>query len=416
MSGEAIVGDQQQLLTDNLRQELFKDQQRYAQLSTTLGPNQPELRAEADAAASLRTEIQAVKRRELETARAREREAGRTAATLDAALVLQRRQTLTVLEAEKNNAALEMELATNLTLSGNMRTRLQTLRIEEPLSELTAEVIDPGVRPAQPVPRQLGIAGVAGGTIGGVIALCIIFVRLLRSTSMWTMEELENGARRRVFAVLPQLRIAPGKSSDVERRHTLEEDLQPLEQFMSFLNHDRDVRVVLFTSSVPGEGKSTVTATMAALMARAGHRVLVMDADLHRPTLHQAFNLPQSPGLSSLLAGTQPFEDALQSPPELPGLHVLTAGPTPPIPAVLLLSVRMTELMEWAAGTYDYVLLDTPPILSVADGVSLASMVDGVFLVARYGKVSLGLASRSCALLTRARTPLYGFVVNGAPG
>ena len=121
------------------------------------------------------------------------------------------------------------------------------------------------------------------------------------------------------------------------------------------------------------------------------------------------------PGLSSVLSGNALLEGATQTPPELPRLHVLTAGPLPPIPADLLLSLRMTELLRWAAERYDYVLLDAPPVLGASDAVLLAAMVDGVFVVARYGKVPRRLPARSCTLLTGAQAPVYGLVVNGAP-
>ena len=143
-------------------------------------------------------------------------------------------------------------------------------------------------------------------------------------------------------------------------------------------------QLLLVTSSVAGEGKSVLSANLAAVLAQGGKRVLLVDADMRKPTLADRMGLRRATGLSQFLTDDHLLEDIVELP-SLPRMHMLTSGPIPPYPAELLGSARMEEAMARWRESYDFIVLDSPPVLLVTDPVVLASLADATLLVARYG-------------------------------
>lgn len=182
---------------------------------------------------------------------------------------------------------------------------------------------------------------------------------------------------------------------------------------LAFAGLDRQLRTVMFSSPGPNEDKSVVLANLAVSIAQTERRVLVVDADLRRPSMHEIFGLPNDRGLTTLL--TDP--DARAKPPfqETPvaGLAVLTSGPLPPRPADLISSRRMEETLAWLAGQAEMVLLDAPPINAVADGLVLATHVDGVLLVVRDRRTQREAVRQAMASLTRVKARVLGAVLSG---
>jgi len=169
---------------------------------------------------------------------------------------------------------------------------------------------------------------------------------------------------------------------------------------------------ILLTSATPSEGKTTTATNLAAVMAQSDARVLLVDADLRRPSIHHRFGITSKTGLSTLLAGTSRLEDTIQHVAELPNLDILPSGPVPPFPTDMLASDAMRHLMEKFAETYRYVIIDSPPVLSVTDAVILGRVVDAVVLVVRHGKANKNVMRRTRDLLVRSGAPLAGLVLN----
>lgn len=168
---------------------------------------------------------------------------------------------------------------------------------------------------------------------------------------------------------------------------------------------------IIITSAGPGEGKSTVSANLAVSLAQTGQKVIVVNADLRRPTLHKHFDLGDRVGLTSVLVGQATLEDALQTT-KVPGVQVLTAGPMPPNPAELLGSDRMQALIDELETMCDLVIVDAPPVLAVADAGLVSRFVDGCLLV-----VNVGLTQREAAVsakeqLDKVGARILGTVVN----
>ncbi|RKQ85531.1 CpsD/CapB family tyrosine-protein kinase [Brockia lithotrophica] len=173
------------------------------------------------------------------------------------------------------------------------------------------------------------------------------------------------------------------------------------------------LRSAAIVSSLPDEGKSFVAANLAIVVAQSGKRVLLVDADLRKPSLHRYFRSRQSPGLSSLLAGMVSLPDAVVPTP-VPNLFLLPSGPLPPTPAELLASESMDGVCAEVSSLFDFVLFDTPPLLLMADGVIVSSRTDGAVLVVRGKHTRKEDAKKSVKILTNSNVKILGAVFNGS--
>ncbi|MEO0688469.1 MAG: CpsD/CapB family tyrosine-protein kinase, partial [Cyanobacteria bacterium J06649_11] len=169
--------------------------------------------------------------------------------------------------------------------------------------------------------------------------------------------------------------------------------------------------VVVITSSVPQEGKSTVAANLAAVFAESKKKVLLIDTDMRSPSQHHGWELTNQLGLSNALVGRANISTAVQI--VKPNLHVLTSGATPPNPVGLLKSQAMAKLIQDASDNYDYVIIDAPPILMAADALILGKIADGILMVSRPGVVDSNNAVNTKAFLEQSGQNILGLVVNG---
>jgi len=182
-----------------------------------------------------------------------------------------------------------------------------------------------------------------------------------------------------------------------------------------FAGVEKPIHTLLISSPMAGEGKSLTAANLAVVLAQSGQRVLLVDADLRRPSQHTLWNLPNERGLSSaMLDATQLAAPPIQATP-VENLSVLTAGPTPPNPADLMISKQMNALLETLARLADTVLFDAPPILVATDAPLLASKLDGLLLVIKAGTTRRDHAERAKEILERAHVRVIGAVLNNAP-
>ena len=179
---------------------------------------------------------------------------------------------------------------------------------------------------------------------------------------------------------------------------------------LQFSGIDKEVKVVEITSSVPNEGKSTVIASLAVVMAKAGKKVLLIDCDFRNPTQHKLFGLPNK-GVSNCIATGGDFHEILQQIGQ-ENLDILTSGPVAPNPSEILMSDRMQALLDTAREEYDYVLIDTPPVMPVTDAAALSTKTDGVMLVVPSGFDRPELVQTAKDRLERAGAHILGCILN----
>jgi capsular exopolysaccharide synthesis family protein len=217
--------------------------------------------------------------------------------------------------------------------------------------------------------------------------------------------DLESGTRR-----LPK--FAPASASYAAYTSSaLLEAFRMLYGNLRFLSSDTPVRSLAIGSAVPADGKSTVSVFLGRVAASMGQRVLMVDADMRRPRMHQRLGLPNLRGLSNVLANDLEPAQAIQM--AEPNLSVLTAGQVPPDPTRLLSSQRMQRLAEEFAENFDLVIYDTPPLLGLADGSLLGAYLDGILLVVGLGKTDRSAVLATIENLDVSCVPILGVVANG---
>jgi len=194
----------------------------------------------------------------------------------------------------------------------------------------------------------------------------------------------------------------------------ISEQYRTIRTNIEFSSVDQDMRSLLVTSSGPSEGKSSTTANLGVVFAQQGKRVLLIDGDLRKPTVHYTFKLDNRTGLSTVLVGEKTLEETVKET-DVPNLEILTCGPIPPNPSELLGSNAMKQMLQKAQETYDVVIFDTPPVLAVTDAQILANICDGSIIVARSEQTEYEAIQKAKDLLEPAYAKLLGIVLNDVP-
>ncbi len=194
------------------------------------------------------------------------------------------------------------------------------------------------------------------------------------------------------------------KSPIAEQFRTVRTNIQ-------FSSVDKEIKTLIVTSARPAEGKSTVVANLAVVFAQQGKKVLLIDSDMRKPTVHYTFQTENHSGLSNILARQATLNDTVHETKQ-DKLWVLPSGPIPPNPSELLGSKAMQTLLEQAEEEFDVILLDTPPIIAVTDAQVLANVADGVVLVVGSGKTEVDSAKKAKELLESAQAKILGVVLN----
>jgi capsular exopolysaccharide synthesis family protein len=197
----------------------------------------------------------------------------------------------------------------------------------------------------------------------------------------------------------------------INPKSPISEQYRTIRTNIQFASIDKEFKTLMVTSSGPGEGKSTTVANLAVVLAQQGKRVLLVDGDLRKPTVHYTFKVSNIYGLTNVLTRQTTLKEAVVTT-KIPDVDVLPSGPVPPNPSELIDSKAMTHVIEEAKTLYDFVLFDTPPIMAVTDGQLLAHRVDGVILVVSSGKTEIELAIKSKELLQNANAKILGTVLN----
>ena len=257
--------------------------------------------------------------------------------------------------------------------------------------------------------------------LGGIV---IAFIVESLDTGLDSIPEIEALMEMPSLAVIPRAKRSSAEQAAAmsSAQRNINVLTQPKSQFteafrslqtsllLSTAGHPP--KFILFTSATPSEGKTTTASNLACILAQGTARVLLIDADLRRPNLHHRFGLTGKLGLTTVLSGSSTLEESLHHLPEMPNLDILPSGPVPPFPTELLSSEAMRTLLQQMASHYKYIIIDSPPILSVTDAVILGRMVDAVVLVVRHGKASKNVMRRARDLLVRSGAPMAGLVLN----
>ena len=268
----------------------------------------------------------------------------------------------------------------------------------------------------------------AGAAAGLLIGLSIIGIILLNSDTVQTVEQVEEALPMPILASVPEYKedLASMRVSDeilplvtlLAPRSAGTEAYRLLRTAISLMPVREEHRIISLTSCGPGEGKSTTSLNLAVVLATQSKRVLLIDADLRKPTIAQRLKLAPTdqPGLSRFLSdSTVLAEDCIQRVPEVSGLDVIPVQEVPPFPSELLGQGRLEQLLAWARSHYDYVLIDTPPVLLVTDALIIATHCDTLLVVVRIGVAQKRALRRIRQDLAKYPGKQTGIVVNALP-
>jgi succinoglycan biosynthesis transport protein ExoP len=310
------------------------------------------------------------------------------------------------------------DVETNRALYENVLKSLKTTTATENLPATNIRIVYPAAVPEVPISprktRNLVLAVIIGTVLG--TGLAMVLERL--DTTLKTQEEVETWVEVPNLAIIPRLeKVNPGNPEDLpelvvshETQPLAAEAYRGLRTSILFSTPERSPRIVLVTSSVPLEGKTLTSSNLAGAMAQAEAKVLLVDADLRRPSLHKLFQVAVEPGLSNFLVGEIDEVPTCATP--IPHLFLVPAGKIPPNPSELLGSKRMRDFLERAQAEYTRIILDSPPLNSVTDGTILAAQSEGVLLVVRAETVPRKMVLEARDRLLEIKAPLLGVVLN----
>jgi succinoglycan biosynthesis transport protein ExoP len=311
----------------------------------------------------------------------------------------------------------------NVLLSAMGTGAIQAGMQSQELNRFTAAEV-PGIKSYPNVAADT----MAGAAAGLVLGLGIIGIILLNSDTVQTVEQVEESLPLPILASVPEYKddLAAMRVSDeilplvtlLAPRSAGTEAYRLLRTAISLMPVGEDHRVISLTSCGPGEGKSTTSLNLAVVLATQSKRVLLIDADLRKPTIAQRLKLAATdqPGLSRFLSdSTVLAEDCVQRVPEVAGLDVIPVQEVPPFPSELLGQGRLEQLLTWARNHYDYVLIDTPPVLLVTDALIIATHCDTLLVVVRIGVAQKRALRRIRQDLAKYPGKHTGIVVNALP-
>ncbi len=286
-------------------------------------------------------------------------------------------------------------------------------------------IIEEAVEPRTPVGPGIGASVVAAGAVGLVLATAAAYLLEYLDDSIVSPDDIARVTETPTLAGIARIEeddeggrliaLSEPRAPTTEAYRVLRSGIQ-----FSSVDNPNQARLMI-TSANPSEGKSLTVANLAIVMAQAGLNVLVLDADLRRPVQHKTFRMPQKGGLTNLLLEVDlsasdseilaAMKRAIQ-PTQVEGLHLLTSGPIPPNPSELLGSAKMEMTLNMLARQYDYVVIDSPPVLAVTDAAVLSRRVEGVLLVVDAGRTRRGHLKQSIQQLESANAHIMGMVLN----
>lgn len=349
-------------------------------------------------------------------------------------------------EKEHEMARLQKQVDLQETLYSKLQQKQQEVLIQQSGKTEFISLVKPAAIPLNPfnIPSKIIIL-FTGLLMGLILGLVFGFGIEMFDTSMGTIEDVENLLQVPVLGIIPHLgsedkgkRKNDGQSADIERARDMithyDPKSLPAEAFRSmrtnlqFIGFEKKNKTFLITSAFVKEGKTLNSVNLALSLAQTGEKVLLVEADLRRSMLFKIFGLPRSPGLTDFVLGEYQWretvntitdvmlgdfeiEDILKTP-GLDNLHIITCGPRPPNPTDILNSDRFRRFLAEAREFYDYILIDSPPILPVADPCEIAPYVDGVILVYMVGRIGRVVLKRAKATLDHIDARVVGVILN----
>lgn len=392
-----------------------------AHLQPVYGPNYPQVKQLRAQDAAINTQIAAQEHRVVELANDSLNMAQAAEAKAQAMLNDKTHEVYGQRDDLVQYMLLSQEYDSNRKMYESIVGRLREAAVDAGLDAADISVVDLAsapLRPSSSSPVKLGIIGMVFGFFGG-FTLALLLEKM--DTRMRDAHEIQEMLGLPSLAMIPQshwkskgdLEWVVGPELLRDPRSPFSESFRALRTSMRLSTTSRESKAIAVTSCQPGEGKSTVSANMAAVLAQGGKKVALVDTDMRRPSVYKRLRLEGGKGLSEVLTGYYTLDEVTQTHETLSTLDVIPSGTVPPLPADLLSSDQMSEVVRQLRERYDYVIFDTPPLLSVTDPAIVAAQADGMVLVIRQGYCTRRMLARAAEILHELDVKVYGFVFNG---
>jgi succinoglycan biosynthesis transport protein ExoP len=420
--------------SDPLEAYYSKEADLRTQLAATkaqFGPNFPKVKELSAQIAELENQVQAELRRALVRAKAEYNEAQEHEKVLQAAFEKQKQEANQLNQSEIEYSLLKQNSESYRQLYDGLLQRLKEAGVAAGLKSSNIQIVDQARVPTSPYSPDMSRSLMASLLFGCFLGIMSVFLLESLDNTVRTPDEAElisslsamgiipthkTGKMHRSFRFLED-KTAPREHSEREifsitrPRSEIAESYRALRTSILLSSRSRGSKILLVTSAMPKDGKTTSSINIAVVLAQAGARVLLIDADLRRPNIHRALKLANEAGLSTWLAGTDTDRPHILAS-GIPNLDVLPTGPKPPYPAELFGTPVFGEMLESLRSEYDHIIIDSPPILSVTDAVLISVLADSVLLVIRSRKTTKGALRRSLDVLHQANSRVMGIVLN----
>ncbi|ANG61179.1 lipopolysaccharide biosynthesis protein [Marinobacterium aestuarii] len=401
------------LLVQQFKSEQAKTRSKVEELSRRYGPKHPKMqaaRSDFDAAtASLKTQVDQVVagiEREYQLAVANE-------GSLQSSFERNKNEIQDITRKEFKLRELQREVDGNRSLYDTFMTRLKETSATSDLEAANARIVDRAVVPDAPIKPKKSLIVALAGLLALFAGIGITLLLEALNNTFKSTDDVEGKLNLPVLGILPVIRGKERKTIarlfNLDQDKSFSESIRTIRTGIVLSGLDNPHKVMVVTSSVPGEGKSSVSSNLAFALGQM-EKVLLIDADMRRPSIAKNFELPVgTPGLANLVAGTAKLEECISS---HDGIDVMGAGTVPPNPLELLSSPRFAKVLEYLKDKYERIIIDSAPTQAVSDAMVLSTHADAVIYVIKSEDTSIPLAQKGVGQLLQNRAPVKGVILN----
>lgn len=398
-----------------LKAQLSELQRQQAQLADKLGERHPDMVKVRSAIDSIQTRINAEVQKVVQSTRNDYQAALANERSLQQSLDQQREEAQQLNRASIQYGALQRDAQSNKEIFSGLLQRTRQTDIATDLKTNNIRVVDAAETPRSPSSpnrRNNLIFGVVGGLFLGI---CLGFLTEYFDNRIKSPDEIPQHLGVSFLGLIPKIAPSVGNIDTplISRQvpHAFSEAVRTIRTNVVFSTAEEGPKTLVVTSTGPGEGKTVVTANLAIALAQAGNRVVILDCDMRKPRVHELFGVSREPGLSNVMVGSAKASDAVRRS-LVTNLWCLPAGKLPPNPAELLGSKRFREFVTSLGEHFDWIILDSPPVMAVTDATILAHFATGVVFVIGCEMTARGTARTAIAHLDSAQAKYFGAVLN----
>ena len=312
---------------------------------------------------------------------------------------------------------LKREVDTNRQMYETLLTRMKETNLTEDFKMSDIRILDNAEVPLRPIKPQKTLNILLGIIVGLTGGVGIVFLMEYMDNTIRTQEDVEKYLGTSLLGIVGHIpldkkdvRVAELIARDLPK-HTITEALKSIRTSIMFSHPNNPKKTILVTSATPAEGKTLISSNLAIVMAQTGKKVLLIDADLRKPTIHKLFQIDKSLGLSNLLVKSSDLHTVSRIT-QIPNVYAIACGPIPPNPSELLGSSALVESLTLAKEEFEWIIIDSPPLLSVTDTRILSRVVDGIVFVIRGSKANRDVAKKAMSLLSGINDKVLGVIIN----